>query len=314
MSTPTPVTLIGLGPMGQAMVRTLLAAGHPVTVWNRTPSRADALVAEGATRVATPAEAVAASDLVVLSLTDYAAADAVLAAAADVLPGRTVVNLSSDTPGTTRRAAHWVADHGATLVVGGIMVPAPLVGTAAAYVYYSGPEAAFRAHERTLATLGAPRYLGEDPGLAQLLYQAQLDVFLTALSGVAHAAALAEAAGVPPTRFVPEALRTLSDTPAMVGSGGAVGEAFETGVHPGALSTATMMGATAAHVLGASEELGVDTALPRAVLSHYEAALAAGHGRDDWTAIFEVVRAPREADDLPSGRFEAAAQGVGTTA
>ena len=54
MSTPTPVTLIGLGPMGQAMVRTLLAAGHPVTVWNRTPSRADALVAEGATRAATP--------------------------------------------------------------------------------------------------------------------------------------------------------------------------------------------------------------------------------------------------------------------
>ena len=36
MSTAAPVTVIGLGPMGQAMVRTLLAGGHPVTVWNRT--------------------------------------------------------------------------------------------------------------------------------------------------------------------------------------------------------------------------------------------------------------------------------------
>src|SRR5690606_39228442 len=209
---PTPVTLIGLGPMGQAMVRTLLAAGHPVTVWNRTPSRADALVAEGATRVATPAEAVAASDLVVLSLTDYAAADAVLAAAADVPPGRPVATRSSDTPGTTRRAAHWMADHGATLVVGGIMVPAPLVGTADAYVCYSGPEAAFRAHERTLATLGAPRYLGEDPGLAQLLYQAQLDFYLTALTGDTHAVAPPEAAGVLPTCYVPYTLLPLPPT------------------------------------------------------------------------------------------------------
>lgn len=295
MSAPAPVTLIGLGPMGQAMVRTLLAAGHPVTVWNRTPSRADALVAEGAVLAATPAEAVAASDVVLLSLTDYAAMYDVLGAAPDVLRGRTIVNLSSDTPGTTRAAAGWAAEHGAALVTGGVMTPPPGVGTAGAYVYYSGPEAAFRAHQSTLALLGAPRYLGEDPGLAQLLYQAQLDVFLTALSGVAHAAALAQAAGVPPTQFVPEALRTLVETPAMIEGDGGPGAEFETGVHPGHLSTATMMGATAAHVLGASEELGVDTVLPRAVLSHYEAALAAGHGRDSWTAIFEVIRAPRAA-------------------
>jgi 3-hydroxyisobutyrate dehydrogenase-like beta-hydroxyacid dehydrogenase len=35
------VTVIGLGPMGRAMVRTFLAAGRPATVWNRTPERAD---------------------------------------------------------------------------------------------------------------------------------------------------------------------------------------------------------------------------------------------------------------------------------
>ncbi|MBN0039060.1 NAD(P)-dependent oxidoreductase [Cellulosimicrobium cellulans] len=291
MSAHAAVTLIGLGPMGQAMVRTLLGAGHPVTVWNRTPSRADALVAEGAVLAATPAEAVAASEVVLLSLTDYAAMYDVLGGATDVLRGRTAVNLSSDTPDATRAAARWADEHGATLVTGGVMVPAPLVGTPDAYVYYSGPEAAFRAHESTLALLGTPRYLGEDPGRAQVLYQAQLDVFLTALSGLAHATALAQAAGVAPTQFVPEALRTLVETPAMIGGDGAPGTEFETGVHPGHLSTATMMGATAAHVLGASEELGVDDVLPRAVLSHYERALAAGHGRDNWSAIFEVIKA-----------------------
>ena len=291
MSTPAPVTLIGLGPMGQAMVRTLLAAGHPVTVWNRTPARADALVAEGAVLATTAAQAVAASDLVLLSLTDYAAMHDVLDAATEVLRGRTVVNLGSGTPGETRTAARWADEHGATLVTGGVMTPPPGVGGADAYVYYSGPEAAFRAHETTLALLGAPRYLGDDPGLAQLLYQAQLDVFLTALSGVAHAAALAQAAGVAPTNFVRVGVGTLVEPPGLFGGDGPPGAEFETGVHPGHLSTATMMGATAAHVLGASEELGVDDVLPRAVLSHYERTLAAGHGRDGWTAIFEVVKA-----------------------
>ena len=59
MTDKTPLTVIGLGPMGQAMVTRFLEAGHPTTVWNRTPARADAVVARGAVRAATAADAVA---------------------------------------------------------------------------------------------------------------------------------------------------------------------------------------------------------------------------------------------------------------
>lgn len=55
------VTVIGLGPMGRAMTRTLLGHGHPVTVWNRTPSKADDLVAHGAVRATTVHDALAAA-------------------------------------------------------------------------------------------------------------------------------------------------------------------------------------------------------------------------------------------------------------
>lgn len=291
MSTPAPVTLIGLGPMGQAMVRTLLAAGHPVTVWNRTPSRADPLVAEGAVLAPSPADALAASELVVLSLTDHAAMHDVLDPVVGSLRGRTILNLGSDTPATTRASARWAEDHGASHVTGGVMAPPPMVGTPDAYLYVSGPEAAFRPHEATIALLGRPRYVGEDPGLAQLLYQAHLDVFLTTLAALAHATALAHAAGVPPAVFVPDALQTVADVPAMIGGDEETVEAFETGAHPGALSTTTMMGASAAHVLGASQEAGIDDILPRAVVSLYERALAAGHGRDGWTAVYEAITA-----------------------
>jgi 3-hydroxyisobutyrate dehydrogenase-like beta-hydroxyacid dehydrogenase len=289
----TPVTVIGLGPMGRAMAATLLKAGHPVTVWNRTPGRADQLVASGATLAPTPAQAVAASDFTILSLTDYGAMYDILADPGQALEGRTVVNLSSDTPAVTREAAAWAGRHGARFIAGGVMVPAPMVGTDAAYVYYSGPETVFRAHEGVLGVLGEPRYVGEDPGLAQLWYQAQLTVFLTALSGLLQASAMVSAAGVPVGDFLPDSLETVTGIPAMLRSGEDLATQLEGGVHPGSLSTVTMMGATADHILGTCEATGVDTQLPRAVKSHYDRAIAAGHGSSNWTALYELIKPRR---------------------
>jgi 3-hydroxyisobutyrate dehydrogenase-like beta-hydroxyacid dehydrogenase len=59
--------------------------------------------------------------------------------------------------------------------------------------------------------------------------------------------------------------------------------------YPGDLSTATMMGATAAHIVAASADAGLDTVLPEAVQSLYDRAIAAGHGPDNWTSLYEVV-------------------------
>ena len=286
-----PVTVIGLGPMGQAMVRVLMAGGHPVTVWNRTPARADDLVAGGATLAASPAEAVAAADLVILSLTDYQAMYDILGAADGALAGKVIANLSSDTPDRTREASAWAVERGAHLLAGGVMNPAPLVGAEGAYVYYSGPREVFDAHEPTLRLLGEPRFVGEDPGLAQLYYQAQLDVFLTVLSALLHSTALVGSAGVTAAEFLPEAIQTVLDTPDMIGGVAEVARELDEGKHPGDLSTVVMMGATADHIVGASESAGIDVALPRAVRSHYERAAAAGHGRDNWTSLFEVIRA-----------------------
>ncbi|MFE2750621.1 NAD(P)-dependent oxidoreductase [Actinosynnema sp. NPDC059335] len=285
MSDKTPLTVIGLGPMGQAMVRRFLDAGHPTTVWNRTPARADGLVALGATRAATAADAVAANRLLVLSLTDYAAADAVLDGVD--LDGRVVVNLGSDTPDRTREAAAALAGRGAELLVGGVMANAEMVGHPAAYVFYSGPREVFDRCADTLAVLGRPDYLGADHGLAQLLYQAQLDVFLTALAGMLHGIALAKSAGVTAERYAPYLVDNLSTLSMYVEE---TARHVDSGEHPGDLANAAMMGATAAHVVGASEAAGIDTALPKAVRSLYDRAVAAGHGKDSWTALINVLR------------------------
>ncbi|WP_062650298.1 NAD(P)-dependent oxidoreductase [Streptomyces maremycinicus] len=288
------VTVIGLGPMGQAMTRTLLAADHPVTVWNRTAARAESVVADGARLAATPGEAVEASDLVILSLTDYQAMYDILDSATASLAGRTLVNLSSDTPDRTRQAATWAAGHGAAFLAGGVMVPAPMVGTEAAHVYYSGPDKVWEKHRAVLAPLGTPRYLGEDPGLAQMMYQAQLAVFLTTLSALMHATAMLGTAGMKARETLPELLSSADAIGAILRAGEATpGAALDAGEHPGDLSTVTMMGATADHIVETSTSLGLDLALPLAVQAHYRRAIEKGHGGDNWTRIIDSIRGPR---------------------
>jgi 3-hydroxyisobutyrate dehydrogenase-like beta-hydroxyacid dehydrogenase len=295
----TPVTLIGLGPMGQAMVQTLLREGHPVTVWNRTPSRAADVVAAGAKLADSPAEAVAANELVILSLTDYQAMYDILGPVTEALAGRTIVNLSSDSPDRTREGAAWAAEHGARFLTGGVMTPAPMVGTEAAYVYYSGPAAVMEANRETLATIGAPRYLGEDLGLAQLMYQANLDVFLTSLASLLHATALLESGGVKATEALPELILTLAGISEMLDAGGNPGAEIEAGEHPGHLSTIAMMGATADHIVAASKAGGVDLGLPAAVQAYYTWAREHGHGGDNWTRIIDAMR-PQDGGAVPS--------------
>ncbi|MFC7718070.1 NAD(P)-dependent oxidoreductase [Nonomuraea recticatena] len=120
------VTVIGLGPMGQAMAHTYLDSGYDVTVWNRTAAKADDLVARGARLAPSVEAAVTANDLVVLSLTDYDAVYAILEQApAAAFAGRTVANLTSDTPDKARKAAAWLAERGAVQITGGVQVPLP---------------------------------------------------------------------------------------------------------------------------------------------------------------------------------------------
>jgi 3-hydroxyisobutyrate dehydrogenase-like beta-hydroxyacid dehydrogenase len=287
MNAKTPVTMIGLGPMGQAMVRRFLAAGHPTTVWNRTRSRADGLVAEGAVRAATVAEAVTAGGPVLLSLTDYAAMYDVLGEVGDALAGHVVVNLSSDSPEKTREAAEWLAARGARLLVGGIMANAPMVGAEGAYALFSGPRELFDAHRPLLGLIGRPDYLGEDVRLAQLYYQAQLDYFLTALAALLHANALVGSAGVSAKDFLPYMTDTVNSIAIYLEE---TARELDEGRYPGDDANAAMMGATADHIVAASRDAGIDTALPDAVKSLYDRAIAAGHGKNSWTVLSEIIR------------------------
>ncbi|MBA2811159.1 NAD(P)-dependent oxidoreductase [Streptomyces sp. KM273126] len=201
--TRTSVTILGLGAMGTALARTWLAAGHPLTVWNRTPARAAALAAEGARVADSAAEAVAANSLVVACLLDDAS---VAEALADTdLAGRDLVNLTTSTPAQARARAEWARERGARYLDGGIMAVPPMIGVpeAGGYVFCSGSRELFERHQDTLGVPVGTRYVGEDAGFAALYDVALLSAMYGMFAGAAHAFALIRKEDIDPASLAP---------------------------------------------------------------------------------------------------------------
>ncbi|PZS00655.1 MAG: hypothetical protein DLM70_13300 [Chloroflexi bacterium] len=135
------VTVLGLGHMGSALAGRLLETGHEVTVWNRTPGKAEPLVRQAAGEAASPEEAVEGAEVVFTLLTNDAAVKAVALEGnvAGMLPeGAILVDMSTVSPDTSREIGAAAPD--------GRFVDAPILG---------GPEP-FRAGQATLL-LGGDR-------------------------------------------------------------------------------------------------------------------------------------------------------------
>lgn len=288
-----PVTVIGLGPMGLALAETLLRNGHPTTVWNRTPERADTLVAKGARRAGTAAEAISASPVTVICLKDYATMYAVLDSAGDALKGRALVNLNSGTPNEARAASSWAAGRGIAYLDGAIMVPPPLVGHPGAVFLYSGARHVVDEHRTTLASMGDPRYLGPEPSLAVLYNTALLDLMYATMNGFLHATALVGSANVPAVEFADLALNWFMPT-VVNATLTEQAPALDKGDYPGDAGTMEMNLHALDHIARTCEEQGIHADQPQLMKAIAEQAIAQGHGGKNYLAVHEVFKKPTQ--------------------
>ncbi|WP_278261086.1 NAD(P)-binding domain-containing protein [Nocardia sp. AG03] len=286
MSEQKSVSVLGLGPMGQAMVRAFLAAGVEVTVWNRSTAKVDAMVELGARRAATVAEALAANEVSVLSLTHYAAMYDVLGQAPEALAGKVIANLSSDSPEQARKGAAWVRERGAQFLSGGVMSAGDNIEHPASYIFFSGPKDVFDAHAELLRPLSPQEYLGTDDGLAQIYYQALLTVFHPWLLAFDQALAMIARSGHDIARFIPFAVRSSEAYPYFM-------EEFAVANQNGGwadLASLKMMDAGAQHIIDASEEVGVDATFSHLAQSYWRKAVAASEEAGKAVSTYELIR------------------------
>ncbi|MEU0371137.1 NAD(P)-binding domain-containing protein [Streptomyces sp. NPDC006283] len=282
-----PLSVLGLGAMGTALARTWLAAGHPVTVWNRTTARTEPLAAEGATVAASAAEAVAANDLVVLCLLDDASVGEVLADAD--LTGKDFVNLTTGSPGDARGRASWAAERGARLLDGGIMAVPPMIGVpdSGGYVFYSGPRALFEEHRDTLAVPTGATYVGEDHGFAALHDVALLSAMTGMFAGIHHAFALIRKEDIAPKEFAALLADWLVAMAPMVRT---TGDRLESGDYTtGVVSNLAMMVSGNTTMLRTADEQGVSPELLTPYMALMARHLEEGHGEEDGTGVIALL-------------------------
>jgi 3-hydroxyisobutyrate dehydrogenase-like beta-hydroxyacid dehydrogenase len=282
-----PVSVLGLGMMGTALAAAFLKAGHPVTVWNRSPAKTGPLVAQGALPAKTAAEAVAESPLVVFCLLTNDNVEELFATLPEAVAGKTLVNLTNGTPAQARDLAAWAAKHGAHYIDGGIMAVPQMIAGPHAYVLYSGDEQAYETHRPTLAALGDTKWTGTDPGLAALHDLALLTGMYGMFMGVLQAFALVRTENIPATEFSELLVPWIS---AMLSGAPELGKAIDTGQHLTDVSSLAVSQAAFPNLLNTFRDQGVSTEFFEPLQAIMDRAIDEGHAADGASRIADMLR------------------------
>ncbi|WP_350349523.1 NAD(P)-binding domain-containing protein [Agromyces sp. G08B096] len=288
MSHPITVSILGLGEMGRALVTALLDAGHPLTVWNRTPGRADRLVEAGVLEVSSAAAAIDASELVVVCLFDHDSVHETLDPIVDRLRGRVLVNLTTTSPDQARELGRWAQAGGFTSLDGGIMAVPSMIGGPGSEILYSGDRDAFERYREVFDRWGTSSHLGDDPGLASLYDIALLSAMYVMFAGYMQGAALVATAGVSATAFAERSAGWLS---AMAHELEGFGRVIDGGDYtvPGQQS---LDFSDLSKLVEAAAAAGVGSEPLAMVQSLIARQRDAGHGLEGFARIFESVRRP----------------------
>ena len=196
------IAFLGTGLMGAPMVRNLLKAGYPVTVWNRSAGKAEALVSDGARVAGSAPDAARDADLVITMVSDGAAVRALLddGLAEAMKPKAIFVDMSSIKPREARGHFDLLKTRNISAidapVSGGTRGAAD--GTLA--IMAGGEEAAFEAAKPALMAMGRPT-LGGPPGTGQLAKLANQGIVATTIGIVAEAMLLMQSAGADMNRL-----------------------------------------------------------------------------------------------------------------
>lgn len=158
------VSVLGCGRMGSALIEALATADTPVTIWNRTRDKAEALAGPQVTVADTVADALAASPTTFICLSNYDDAQTVLDGYQEQLVDTTIVQLSSGRPDEAEALAEFVTTAGGAYVDGVILGHPEVVGTDDLLVYYAGDSAAFEEIRTLLEAFGGTaQFVGEQP-------------------------------------------------------------------------------------------------------------------------------------------------------
>jgi len=278
------ISFVGLGAMGHPMARNLLHAHLPLQVWNRTPSRADDLVASGATRARTMSD-LARADIVITMVADDGALEHVVfhERLIELLPAGAIhVSMSTISVALAERLATAHEEHGTTLVSAPVMGRPEAAAAAKLLIFAAGPQAALEKCQPVFDVLGQRTFhVGSNPAAANTMKLSANFLIAVVIESLAESMALARKSGIDPHLFLDLLTSTLFTAPIYKTYGGLIAEeryrpaGFRL---PLGLKDVSL-------ALAAARAVNVPLPLASLIRDHLIAALAQGYGDADWSAL-----------------------------
>jgi 3-hydroxyisobutyrate dehydrogenase len=277
---------IGLGAMGSRMARRLLGAGYPMTVYNRTRAKAEALGAHGATVANSAREVASVSDYVFTSLTDDRAVEDAFFHPDGILAGARAdavcIDLSTIAPATARRVAEAARARRVAALDAPVSGSTTQAEEGKLVIFVGGDEATFRDCRAVLDVLGTSTHLGTN-GMGATMKLVANTLLGAGMQALAEAIVLGEKGGLDRDRL----LDVLGATPVVAPAHKGKLENVRRGVYPVAFAL-SLMYKDFGLILREAVELSVPMPVTAAAQQLCAAAQADGR-REDYSAIVSVM-------------------------
>lgn len=285
------VGFIGLGIMGKPMARNVLRAGFPLTIYARHPERAQEVLADGAVLVGSPAEVGRNAEVVITMLPNAPEVEEVVAGAHGVLQGTPagtiVVDMSTIAPAAARRMAQTCAERGVAFLDAPVSGGSVGAERGTLTIMVGGDAPAFETCRTVFEAMGraenifhvGPSGTGQVVKLANnvlcgVIAAANAEALVLGVSAGVDASTLAQIIGV------------------SSGANWQLSNVFPLRVWDGSF-TPGFMTELLLKDLGLALDLAVENGVPMQLTdvarAMYEQTRAAGHGRDDYSAVVEQV-------------------------
>ncbi len=279
---------VGLGLMGSRMVKRLLAAGHSVAGYNRTQTRADALMQAGMQWCATPREVAQAAEITLSMVSDTAALAAVAEGPDGILAGlsagKLYVDLSTVSPRLIQKLAGEVASQGAQMLEAPVSGSVPAVESGTLVMFVGGEAAALERARPIFETLSQKIiHVGSNGQGVSMKIAINLCLgpqLLALFEGVV----LAERSGIPRAAALDALLNSVAASPAMK-----YRAPFILNMPQEVWFNINMLQKDVQLAQELGREYGVPLYTAALINEMLSTARAMGYGEEDFAALFKVV-------------------------
>ncbi len=283
------VGFIGLGTMGLPMAGRILSSGYPLVVYNRTQSKTDDLVARGAIRASSPAEAAVKSDVLLSMVSDPAALEEVvkgeMGTAGALRPGTVHVDMSTVSPSVITEVASLYRSRSVGFLHSPVLGSVPQAAEGSLLLFVGGGEETYRKAKSVLDLLGTKHWRFPEPEKAATL-KLLCNMFIAGMIAfLGQGVALSRKSGIDPAVLLEVLGNSALNAPMYQTKGAAmISEKFLPARFYGRhlLKDVDL-------VLGAARELDVPLPVMESVRTLVNSAVLAGYGDEDYAAVVKVI-------------------------